>query len=151
MGVNKPFSFTWKILISIFSTITDQFKRQGKTIDVFIDPNISVKLAPNAFRRALTNLIENASRFAENISIFGKKQNEVIEILVDDDGPGIPATERAKVFRPFYRIEQSRNPGTGGVGLGMAIARDFVQGHGGDIAILDSPKGGARIKIFLPS
>ncbi len=140
--------------VNLFDSVTniaEQFKRQGKTIEILIDGNFSLKLAPNAFRRTMTNLIENASRFADNIYVCVRKSSGGAEIFIDDDGPGIPVAERVKVFRPFYRIEQSRNPGTGGVGLGMAIARDFVQGHGGEIKILDSPRGGAQIKIVLPT
>ena len=78
------------------------------------------------------------------------KRGDSVEITVDDDGPGITETERANVFRPFYRIESSRNPGTGGVGLGLTIARDVIRGHGGDIGLSDSPNGGLRASVRIP-
>ena len=62
----------------------------------------------------------------------------------------LPGEQRAEVFRPFYRLESSRNPGTGGVGLGLSIARDAIQGHGGEIRLEDSPMGGLRVWIRLP-
>ena len=74
----------------------------------------------------------------------------MIEVIVDDDGPGIPAEQREDVFRPFHRLEQSRNPATGGIGLGLTIARDVVRGHGGDILLDQSPEGGLRVRVRLP-
>ena len=73
-----------------------------------------------------------------------------IEITIDDDGPGIAADRRDDVFRPFFRLDSSRNPETGGSGLGLAIALDVVRGHGGDISLKDSPQGGLRARIRLP-
>jgi two-component system osmolarity sensor histidine kinase EnvZ len=72
------------------------------------------------------------------------------EITIDDDGPGIPRTERQNVFRPFYRLDESRNPKTGGNGLGLAIARDIARAHGGDIELEEAPQGGLRAQIRLP-
>ena len=74
----------------------------------------------------------------------------MIEITIDDDGPGIPENKREEVFNPFYRLDGSRNPATGGVGLGLTIARDVIRGHGGDIQLADSPSQGLRVRILLP-
>ncbi len=71
-------------------------------------------------------------------------------MLVDDDGPGIPPGDREAVFRPFFRLDSSRNPETGGTGLGLAIARDVVRVHGGEIVLDDSPHGGLRARVRLP-
>jgi two-component system osmolarity sensor histidine kinase EnvZ len=75
---------------------------------------------------------------------------ERIEIAIDDDGPGIAAEYREAVFRPFYRIDSSRNPDTGGVGLGLTIARDVMRSHGGDLLLESAPLGGLRALIRLP-
>ena len=73
-----------------------------------------------------------------------------IEIVVDDDGPGIPEDQLEEVFRPFYRLDDSRNLNEGGTGLGLAIARDIARGHGGDITLSKSPAGGLRAIVEVP-
>jgi two-component system osmolarity sensor histidine kinase EnvZ len=74
----------------------------------------------------------------------------MVEIAVDDDGPGIAAHQREEAFRPFHRLDEGRNLATGGAGLGLAIARDIARGHGGDLVLTDSPLGGLRALIKLP-
>ena len=78
------------------------------------------------------------------------RRGATIEIIVEDNGPGIPAAERAKVFEPFYRLDRSRDRATGGFGLGLSIACKAVLLHGGAIRIEDAPSGGARFVITLP-
>ena len=109
-----------------------------------------IPLRPNAIRRCLTNLVDNAARHGEHVEISVSWQPDQIVIAVDDDGPGIAENQREKVFRPFHRLEQSRNPETGGVGLGLAIARDVAHNHGGDIKLSVSPLGGLRASVQLP-
>ena len=94
--------------------------------------------------------MNNAARYATEIWITVKSTNSEIIITIDDDGPGIPEENRKDVFRPFYRLDPSRNVKTGGSGLGMTIARDVVHGHGGQIALGNSPAGGLQIEIRLP-
>jgi two-component system osmolarity sensor histidine kinase EnvZ len=77
-------------------------------------------------------------------------RDRVIEITIDDDGPGIAPELREDVFKPFFRIEASRNPETGGVGLGLTIARDVARNHGGDLVLEDAPGGGLRARLWLP-
>jgi two-component system osmolarity sensor histidine kinase EnvZ len=98
----------------------------------------------------VVNLVDNANRYGEHVSIRVGQRGHVIEIIVDDDGPGIPQKFYEDVFKPFYRLEGSRNPETGGVGLGLSIARDIIRGHGGDILLSKSPVGGLRVKLTLP-
>lgn len=111
---------------------------------------LCLPLRPHAFQRCLSNLLDNAIRYAHRIAVHARRRGHLIEMLIDDDGPGIPPEKREDVFRPFYRLDESRNPATGGVGLGLAIARDIVRGHGGDILLEDSPLGGLRARIRLP-
>ena len=101
------------------------------------------------FKRALSNLIENALRYGRLVRLTVTRSERRLDIHVDDDGPGIPEKERHKVFRPFYRFDQARQ-GDGSVGLGLTIARDAVLAHGGQITLGDSPLGGLRITISLP-
>ena len=93
----------------------------------------------------------NSRRHADTVWLSARRRDpHTIEILVDDDGPGIPETAREEVFKPFFRLDSSRNSETGGAGLGLAIARDVVHAHGGEITLDDSPQGGLRAIIRLP-
>ncbi len=100
-------------------------------------------LRPDALRRALTNLVDNARRHAGRIAVSALPGERNVEVLVDDDGPGIAPDRRESVFRPF-------ETGGGGTGLGLTIARDIVRAHGGDILLEQSPMGGLRARIRLP-
>ena len=137
-------------LSKLLQDVAEQARRRDARIDLHTEGRIDVTIRPNGFRRCITNLVENAMRYAEHISIRAGVRGEGVEIVIDDDGPGIPEQQRTEVFRPFYRLEQSRNPGTGGVGLGLSIARDAIQGHGGEIRLEESPMGGLRVWIRLP-
>ena len=126
------------------------WRRNGAVIDMHVEGTLTAWLRPDSIRRALNNLIANAQRYGSHIWVRAGRRGDAVEITVDDDGPGIPGTHREEVFRPFYRLEESRNPSTGGTGLGLAIARDLVRGHGGDILLEDSPHGGLRARLRLP-
>ncbi len=146
-GTEKPIATD---LTALLEEAAAQARRKGGIVDLHTEGRLTVPLRPHAFKRCLTNLMDNAMRFAEHVSVRAGKRDEAIEITVDDDGPGIPEDQREEVFRPFYRIEGSRNPGTGGVGLGLTIARDVVRGHGGDITLSQSPNGGLRARLRVP-
>jgi two-component system osmolarity sensor histidine kinase EnvZ len=135
---------------ALLSEVAQRVGRDRARIDVEVERPITVRLRPVAFRRCLTNLIDNAAAQASWVGIRATRQDHQIWIAIDDDGPGIPAGQREAVFKPFYRLDASRNPSTGGVGLGLTIARDIVLGHGGDIELLDAPSGGLRVLIRLP-
>jgi two-component system osmolarity sensor histidine kinase EnvZ len=131
--------------------LAGRFLREGR--EVRLDEPLAalvLRCRPNALDRALTNLIGNACRYGKQVAVAIRRREENVEIIVDDDGPGIPAAQRETVFRAFTRLESSRNPKTGGMGLGLTIARDIVRGHGGDIALEDSPLGGLRARVRLP-
>ncbi len=115
------------------------------------EPDLTVPVRPNAFRRCVANLINNAATHAGSIEIHAGRKGDSVEIIVDDDGPGIPEDEREEVFKPFYRLDSSRNPETGGTGLGLTITRDLVRGLGGDIALEEAPAGGVRARLRLPA
>ncbi len=126
------------------------WKRNGVSIDLHIEEEIHLDLKRTAFGRCLDNLIANASRYGTHVWVSVGKRRSSIEITIDDDGPGVPESERQNVFRPFYRIDASRNPETGGNGLGLAIARDIARAHGGEIELDTSPHDGLRARIRLP-
>jgi two-component system osmolarity sensor histidine kinase EnvZ len=135
---------------SLINEVVVQARRKGNEIDLHIEGDIQVAIRPIAFKRCLTNLIDNSIRYANYVSVRAGRRNDAIEITIDDDGPGISTDKREEVFRPFYRIDGSRNPVTGGVGLGLTIARDVARSHGGDIELADSPSGGLRARLRLP-
>ena len=114
------------------------------------EQSLVVPLRRDAFRRALTNIVANAQRHAGRIDVTLNRRRGRVEIMVDDDGPGVPADRREDVFKPFFRLDPSRNTETGGVGLGLTIARDILRGHGGDLSLGDSPLGGLRAMLQLP-
>jgi two-component system, OmpR family, osmolarity sensor histidine kinase EnvZ len=125
-------------------------ERHGhKTGVIFHGPPI-VTVRPAAFKRCLGNLVSNAARFADTISITGHRDHRWLTVTVDDDGPGIPPNMREEVFKPFLRLDDARNQDEGGTGLGLAIARDIARSHGGDILLSESPLGGLRATVRVP-
>ncbi|MGA8998217.1 MAG: ATP-binding protein [Pseudolabrys sp.] len=125
-------------------------ERHGhKSTVVFHGPPI-VTVRPAAFKRCLANLVSNAARHAPSIAIAGHRDHRYLTVTVDDDGPGIPASLREEVFKPFLRLDDARNQDEGGTGLGLAIARDIARSHGGDITLGDSPLGGLRATVRVP-
>ena len=134
----------------ILLDVVNLAKRNGTNIEYNVEDNIIITLKSDAFKRCLINLIENADRYADFVSISSSKSDQFVEIIIDDDGKGIPKNERENVFKPFYRLENSRNPETGGVGLGLSIARDIVRAHGGEIALEEANLSGLRVRVSLP-
>lgn len=101
-------------------------------------------------KRCLFNLIQNARRYGDRVRIVLRREEEEALILVEDNGPGIPATDLAQVMRPFYRGEASRNRASGGIGLGLAITNRIVQSLGGQLELENRQDGGLRAIIRLP-
>ncbi|MDJ0942719.1 MAG: ATP-binding protein [Kiloniellales bacterium] len=137
-------------LSELLRDIVAQAQRAGSRIETEITDGLVLPLRPEAMRRCFSNLINNAQRYAEKVRVSAAPGFQAIEITIDDDGPGIPEAEREDVFKPFYRREASRNPTTGGVGLGLTIARDVVRSHGGELSLGDSELGGLRAYVRLP-
>lgn len=104
----------------------------------------------NGVKRALRNLIENAVRYGGSASIALTETREMTTIVIDDAGPGIPADQIERMFEPFVRLDDSRNQETGGIGLGLAIARSIIRGHGGDIHLANREEGGLCATVTLP-
>lgn len=105
---------------------------------------------PGLVRRAVSNLISNGQGFADKVEIDVIKGPHMAELIVDDDGPGIPEEQRSDAFKPFHRLDASRNQNVPGTGLGLSLARDTARQHGGDIRLEDSPLGGLRVRLRLP-
>lgn len=126
-------------------------RRSGLRVNLYLATDLVSVLRPQALHRAVANLLANAGRFGKEVDVTAHRRSKGIEILIDDDGPGIDADQREEVFRPFVRLERSRNFDTGGTGLGLTIARDMIRGQGGDLTLHDAPGGGLRARIWLPA
>jgi two-component system osmolarity sensor histidine kinase EnvZ len=131
--------------------IIELYKNFPNKINVTIPENIYLHIRPEYFKRAISNIIDNATKYSNLLEISALFENECAVIIFDDNGIGIPEDKYEKVFQPFYRIDESRNSDTGGVGLGLSITRDIIIKHGGDIKLAKSPLGGLQFKIILPS
>lgn len=127
-------------------------RREGTNVEVDApdDEGPEMPLRANAMKRCLTNLVANGLRYGKRVRIVVGVGAEMVEIAIEDDGPGIPSARREEVFRPFHRLEPSRNPATGGVGLGLTIARDIARSHGGDVVLGESALGGLKATVRLP-
>jgi len=137
--------------IDLNRIIRDTVKKyEGKQIDMKLEENPEINLRPNAIKRCITNLIDNALSYGKKVEILTKKTMNNFLIFVDDDGPGIPEKEHRNVMKPFYKIDKSRSLNKSGVGLGLSIANDIIRSHGGNISLEKSPLNGLRVKISLP-
>lgn len=126
-------------------------QRHGQSIIVDLpDTSIILAVRPDALQRVFANLLDNARLYASKTWVTLNKLSRNVEIIFDDDGPGIPENLRNDVFKPFHRLDASRNQDIEGTGLGLTIARDIVQSHGGTITLDTSPQGGLRVLIYLP-
>lgn len=146
-GTEQPTSTN---LTALVEAVVSKARRHGTPIDYHPESDLILPLRPNAFTRSITNLVENAARFGDHVAVRAGLRDDAAEVIVDDDGPGIAEEHREDVFKPFFRIEGSRNQGTGGIGLGMTITRDVIRSHGGEVELLTSPLGGLRIRIRIP-
>ena len=130
--------------------VVTQLTRDGRALDLHVEQDLTLPLRREGMRRCLTNLIANAQRHGQHVAVRAGRRKSLVEVTIDDDGPGIPPESYEDVFKPFFRLEQSRNPATGGIGLGLTIARDVARSHGGDVALEAAPGGGLRARIWLP-
>lgn len=132
-------------------SILNKFRNTQALIRYSTNDQVSaIQGREQALKRALTNVISNAFRYGKTIAVKLESNNNKLEVTIDDDGPGIPEEKREEVFKAFVRLEESRNKETGGVGLGLSIAKDVITSHGGRIELLDSPMGGLRVLVSIP-
>jgi len=123
--------------------------RPGR-LTLAVPDGIRMAVKKNALRRCVTNLVDNALKHGKAVSVALDLGPHAAEIHVDDDGPGIAPALHEEAFRPFHRLDEGRNLQIGGVGLGLAIARDIARAHGGDLVLAQSPLGGLRATLRLP-
>jgi two-component system osmolarity sensor histidine kinase EnvZ len=137
-------------LSELLEDVVSDYQRLSADVRLRSDTDVMLFVRVTSVRRMLQNLIDNALRYGRSCELELRQSGNYCEIFIDDKGPGIPQDRHEEVFKPFSRLDPSRNSKTGGVGLGMTIARDSVLAHGGTISLDRSPPGGLRVIIRLP-
>ncbi len=137
-------------LAALVETVCADLTDAGAKVTCNPAEPLPVSCRVSAVRRAVTNLVGNATRHGGEAAVLLEATSSQVRIIVEDDGPGIPDEELEQVFRPFYRVERSRNRDTGGVGLGLAVVRSIARQHGGEACVENRPQGGLRAVISLP-
>jgi len=138
-------------LTALVSSVVEEFEDMGEPVTFEPGQRIALPLRATWLRRALRNLIGNALRYGRKANVSLERQGSEAVITVEDEGPGIPQTELARMVEPFARGEGSRNRATGGAGLGLAIARAIAEQHGGRLVLANRAQGGLRVELRLPT
>ena len=138
-------------LSALVASVCDDMADAGATIEFEPPDQILVACRRIALKRALTNLIDNAVKYGGVARVSVEERPDVVEITIDDDGPGIPQEQLDRIFMPFYRVDASRTSNNGGVGLGLSIAQAIIHGHGGTIRPENRSERGLRVRVSLPS
>lgn len=136
----------------LIAEIADDARRKSTApLEAAVDPALLVVVKRNALKRCIVNLVDNAMKYGKRVRIAATRTDDDLVVTVEDDGPGIPPERRQEAFKPFRRLDaDGRNLATGGVGLGLAIARDIARGHGGDVKLGDSDLGGLKATVRIP-
>jgi len=138
-------------LNALLESLRDDAEDMGHSVTIIGEARAPYPGKPLALKRCLSNLVENAIRYGQQASIKIQDSASELCLVVGDSGPGLPEEALSQVFEPFYRLEPSRNPGTGGTGLGLSIARNIARGHGGELMLQNGPDGeGLRAVLTLP-
>ena len=137
-------------LSAMLSSICDNASSVGLPASYRWNDRLISTCRPMALKRALTNLVENAARYGGEARVSSQRLGTEIRIVIEDDGPGIPESHMERVFDAFTRIEDSRNRKSGGIGLGLTVARTIIRAHGGDILLANRPEGGLGVTVILP-
>jgi two-component system osmolarity sensor histidine kinase EnvZ len=124
--------------------------KSAAQVSVTAPAHVPVSVKRAGLRRVLANLLDNALKHGSEVAVRLTQDERLVEITVEDNGPGIPEPRREEAFRPFHRLDEGRNLQSGGSGLGLAIARDIARAHGGDIILSQSPLGGLKATVRLP-
>lgn len=137
-------------LAALLQSVCDDQSDAGRECVLVDAPRTPFACRPLAMRRAISNLVDNAVAYGERARVSLIDGAGRVVIRVDDDGPGIPAAELARVFEPFYRLERSRSRETGGTGIGLCVVQTVAQAHGGEVRLANRDGGGLRAELVLP-
>jgi signal transduction histidine kinase len=138
-------------LRALLETIAADAKDMEQPVTLTVCPSTAVLMRPRALKRAIVNIVDNAVRYGGETELSLTRDRDEAVVRIADHGPGIPAAERENVLRPFYRCEASRSRDTGGIGLGLSIASDTINAHGGKLALSETPGGGLTVEVRLPA
>ncbi len=140
-----------ELLRTILDETSDAHPDSAERLSYCGPPHQTVRVRPVALKRAFANLVANAESYGGSARVtMVPPADGTIAVTIEDDGPGIPVEEIDRVFEPFHRLEVSRNRETGGVGLGLPIARNMLRAHGGDVVLKNRPEGGLKAIVTLP-
>ncbi|MDM7931488.1 ATP-binding protein [Tabrizicola sp.] len=137
-------------LTLLLAELTTELADTGPKISIIGGSRVTLSLRRTPIRRALRNLLENAQRYGGRVEVTLRETSQGVEITIDDHGPGIAEESLDRVFDPYTRLEASRSRDTGGIGLGLPIARAILRAHGGDVGLSNRPEGGLRALVWLP-
>lgn len=137
-------------LSTLLADLAQELTESGRPVTLASTQPVTLELRRTPMRRALRNLLENAQRYGGEARVDLRDTSAGAEIVIDDDGPGIPAADLERVFDPFIRLETSRSRETGGTGLGLPIARAILRAHGGEVRLENRAEGGLRVVVLLP-
>jgi signal transduction histidine kinase len=137
-------------LAALLESICTDLDELGEPVSWKTHPPAPLACRPNEIRRAVRNLVENAVAYGRKASVGLTQCDNGYEILVEDEGPGIPEADQGRVFEPFVRLEGSRNEETGGAGLGLTLVKAIAEGHGGKVTLENRTNGGLRARMRLP-
>lgn len=137
-------------LAALVQSLCDDMADAGQAVSCSTTGRVLYVCSPSAIKRAIQNVVVNAVKYGESAAVKVRDEADRIDITVTDSGPGIPADRHEDVFRPFFRLEESRNRETGGSGLGLAVARSIMRRHGGDITLETPESSGFSVRMSLP-
>ncbi|WP_426191779.1 ATP-binding protein [Massilia sp. DWR3-1-1] len=135
---------------SLLDSVCADASDSGQQVQLTGCANVAVLGRPMSLRRCLVNLIDNAVKYGQRAAVSVDRQPGTVRIRIRDSGPGIAPAELARVFEPFYRVETSRSRESGGTGLGLTIARNIAEQHGGTVTLLNRREGGLEVTLLLP-
>lgn len=137
-------------LPSLLTSICDNLEDQGKEASFASGGRMTVMGDRTSLKRGFLNLIENGTKYGQRSRVMTERTEDGrARVIIDDDGPGIPADQRQAVFQPFVRLEDSRNRMTGGTGLGLAIVKKVMDRHSADLTLSEAPGGGLRVIVEI--
>lgn len=137
-------------IMALVESLQADMRETGGKVDIQGKSSSPYPGRPQALKRCLGNLVENAIKYGKAALIAIDDDDQRLEIRIQDEGPGLPPSELEKVFEPFYRVEGSRNRDTGGTGLGLTIARSVAENHGGSLSLNNRAEGGLEARLTLP-